>query len=220
MKKKQKDVFLESEADAWFERNHAAVQERDLGKNDPIINAIDTCLDSESRKHESGKLLEVGCGEGRRLRWMAENRGLECYGVEPSEKAVALAGMETAQVIQGTADQLDFEDQAFDYVVFGFCLYLCDRDDLFKIAKEAHRVLKPNAWLVIHDFFAEMPVAREYHHLPGLLSYKMDYRKLFDWHPDYTCFSHTIGSHGENAYTDALNEWVATSVIRKKSQNE
>ena len=220
MKKKQKDVFLESEADAWFERNHVAVQETDFGKNDPIIHAIDTCLDSESRKHESGKLLEVGCGEGRRLRWMAENWGLECYGVEPSEKAVALAGMETAQVIQGTADQLDFEDQAFDYVVFGFCLYLCDRDDLFKIAKEAHRVLKPNAWLVIHDFYAEMPVTREYHHLPGLLSYKMDYRKLFDWHPDYTCFSHTIGSHGKNAYTDDLNEWVATSVIRKKSQNE
>ena len=165
-------------------------------------------------------MLEVGCGEGKRLHWITENLGLKCYGVEPSEKAVALANIKTVQVVQGTADQLDFENQTFDFVVFGFCLYLCDRDDLFQIAKEAHRVLKPNGWLLIHDFFLKTPVAREYHHLPGLFSYKMDYRKLFDWHPDYTCFSHVVSAHGGNAYADDQNEWVATSVIRKKSQNE
>lgn len=220
MKKKQKDVFLDSEANAWFQRNHAAIQERNLGKSDPIISALYTCLGSDSQEVGGGKLLEVGCGEGKRLQWITENLGLQCYGVEPSEKAVALANTKTVQVIQGTADQLDFENQTFDFVVFGFCLYLCDRDDLFQIAKEAHRVLKPKGWLVIHDFFAETPVAREYHHLPGLFSYKMDYRKLFDWHPDYTCFSHVVSTHGGNAYTDDQNEWVATSVIRKKSQNE
>lgn len=161
-------------------------------------------------------MLEVGCGEGKRLHWITENLGLQCYGVEPSEKAVAIARTRTVQVIQGTADRLDFENQTFDFVVFGFCLYLCDRDDLLQIAKEAHRVLKPNGWLVIHDFFAETPVARDYHHLPGLFSYKMDYRKLFDWHPDYTCFSHTIGAHGANTYTDDQNEWVATSGNQEK----
>ena len=219
MNKKQKDVFLESEANAWFERNHASIQERSFGKNDPIISALYTCLGSDSQEG-GGKLLEVGCGECKRLHWITENLGLQCYGVEPSEKAVALASAKTVQVIQGTADQLHFENQTFDFVVFGFCLYLCDRDDLFQIAKEAHRILKPNGWLVIHDFFAETPVAREYHHLPGLFSYKMDYRKLFDWHPDYACFSHKVSGHGRSDYTDDQNEWVATSVIRKKSQSE
>lgn len=172
------------------------------------------------RELGGAKLLEVGCGEGKRLRWITQNLGLQCYGVEPSEKAVALASTKTVQVIQGTADRLDFENQIFDFVVFGFCLYLCDRDELFQIAKEADRVLKPNGWLVIHDFFSETPVAREYHHLPGLFSYKMDYRKLFDWHPDYQCFSHAIGAHGSSAFTDDQNEWVATSIIRKTSRNE
>lgn len=218
MKKKQKDVFLDSEANAWFERNHAAIQERNFEKGDPIISALYTCLDSDYQgAGGGGKLLEVGCGEGKRLHWITENLGLQCYGVEPSEKAVALASTKSVQVIQGTADQLDFENQTFDFVVFGFCLYLCDRDDLFQIAKEAHRVLKPNGWLLIHDFFAETPVAREYHHLPGLFSYKMDYRKLFDWHPDYACFSHIVIAHGRRHYTDDQNEWIATSVIRKKS---
>lgn len=220
MKKKQKDVFLDSEANAWFQRNHAAIQERNLGTSDHIISALYTCMGSDSREVGGWKLLEVGCGDGKRLHWITQNLGLQCYGVEPSDKAVALARTKTVQVIQGTADQLDFENQTFDFLVFGFCLYLCDRDDLFQIAKEAHRVLKPNGWLVIHDFFAETPVAREYHHLPGLFSYKMDYRKLFDWHLDYTCVSHVVRAHGGNAYTDDLNDWVATSIIRKKSQYE
>jgi SAM-dependent methyltransferase len=220
MTKKQKDIFLESEGNAWFERNHATIQERNCWANDPIVREIDACLAADALEDGGGQLLEVGCGEGRRLSWIEDNRGLQCYGVEPSEKAVARAGLSGLRVTQGTADQLDFESQTFDYLVFGFCLYLCDRDDLFEIAKEAHRVLKPNAWLVIHDFFAEMPVSREYHHLRGITSYKMDYRKLFDWHPDFTCFSHTVGAHGENVYTDDLDEWVATSVIRKKGPND
>lgn len=77
MNKKQKDIFLDSEANAWFERNHAAVQERSLGTNEPIISALYACLGSDSQ--EGGKLLEVGCGEGKRLHWITENLGLKCY---------------------------------------------------------------------------------------------------------------------------------------------
>jgi len=104
----------------------------------------------------------------------------------------------------------------FDIVVFGFCLYLCDREDLFRIAQEADRVLKPDGWLIIHDFFAKTPTRREYHHKPGLFSYKMDYRRLFDWHPAYTCFSDELNHHGRREFTDDPQEWVATSVLRKR----
>lgn len=161
MKKKQKNVFLDSEANAWFERNHAATQKRNYGKDDPVIQAIYSCLHADSQVGRGGKLLEVGCGEGKPLHWITENVGLQWYGVEPSEKAVSIARKKTVQVIQETADQLDFENQPFDFLVFGFSLYLCDREDLFRIASEAHRVLKPNGWLIVHDFFAEKPVARE-----------------------------------------------------------
>ena len=37
MKKKKRDVFLDSKANAWFERNHEAVQERVFGESDSII---------------------------------------------------------------------------------------------------------------------------------------------------------------------------------------
>ena len=42
----------------------------------------------------------------------------------------------------GTAEKLKFEDDKFDLIIFGFCLYLCDREDLIKIVDETNRVLK------------------------------------------------------------------------------
>jgi hypothetical protein len=46
----------------------------------------------------------------------------------------------------------------------------------------------------------------------------MDYRTLFCWHPAYTCYHHRVLHHGQGEYTDDPQEWVATSVIRKKAK--
>jgi SAM-dependent methyltransferase len=211
----QKNIFLNDEGDAWFERNHKAIQNRSFD-DDPVVQAIARVLPSIP-SGERLQLLEVGCGEGKRLAWLAANLGLECFGIEPSAKAVAAAKAMGIQALQGTADELPYKAGTFDIVVFGFCLYLCDRQDLFRIAQEADRVLKPEAWLVIHDFFASAPTRREYHHKSGIYSYKMDYRKLFDWHPAYTCFAHEVNHHGRHQVTDDFQEWVATSLLRKKN---
>ena len=40
MNKKQKDIFLDSEGDNYFERNHLTLQNREMGPKDPIINAL------------------------------------------------------------------------------------------------------------------------------------------------------------------------------------
>lgn len=213
----QKTVFLRAEGDAWFERNHQAIQNRIYDRDEPVIAAITRVL--TTAPSGGGKLLEIGCGEGRRLEWLAKNLGLECYGIEPSAKAVTVANASGIKALQGTADDLPYESSKFDIVVFGFCLYLCDREDLFRIAQEAHRVLKPEAWVVIHDFFAPAPTRNEYSHKPGIFSYKMDYRKLFDWHPSYTCFSHEVNHHNIGSYSNQPQEWVATSLI-KKYRNE
>ena len=49
----------------------------------------------------------------------------------------------------------------------------------------------------------------------GVQSFKMDYRTLFSWHPDYECINHKIRHHDEASYTDVQEEWVAVSVLRK-----
>jgi ubiquinone/menaquinone biosynthesis C-methylase UbiE len=214
----QKNIFLESEADAWFQRNHTAVTQRDYSLNDSLTSSIVGLTQTPSLlSREVIKILEVGCGEGRRLEWLAKNTCVEVYGIEPSQKAVDLAASRGVNVKRSTADALLFEDAKFDIVIFGFCLYLCDRKDLFRIAEEADRVLKDDSWLVIQDFYSRVPIEKEYHHFPGMKSYKMDYKTLFDWHPNYTCYSHNVHQHSSTEFTDDRSEWVSTSVLRKLS---
>lgn len=213
----QKTTFLNEEGDAWFKRNHRAIQERTIDRSDRVVDAVSKLLPLIPNTEPGKTLLEIGCGEGKRLAWFGENLRLECHGIEPSAVAVAAARAAGVKVMRGTADALPYETGMFDIVVFGFCLYLCDREDLFKIAQECDRVLKPDGWVVIHDFFAPAPIRCAYHHREGLYSYKMDYRKLFDWHPAYTCFSHELSHHVLHELTDDPQEWVATSVLRKKT---
>jgi ubiquinone/menaquinone biosynthesis C-methylase UbiE len=62
------------------------------------------------------------------------------------------------------ADQLSFGDGAFDILVFSFCLYLCDRDDIFSIAREANRVSESIACMIVYDFSSSESVKRNYYH--------------------------------------------------------
>jgi ubiquinone/menaquinone biosynthesis C-methylase UbiE len=210
----QREVFLDGEGDAWYQRNSASAGQRRLPEGDPLLTQILAL--SAPAATEGASILEIGCGEGIRLGWLKENRGCTCYGVDPSARAVTAASQRGVLAQTGTAEQLPFEDATFDVVAFGFCLYLCDREDLFRIACEADRVLKSPGWLVIYDFFHPTPTRREYHHRAGLFSYKMDYRSLFTWHPGYATFAHKVFHHTSHDFTDDRNEWVAVSVLRKQ----
>ena len=210
---RQKEIFLQSEGNAWFTRNQQTLATRKLPEADPLLNEI---IDIHNRSGVRGlKVLEIGCGDGTRLAWLKDNLNAECYGIEPSSLAVEAASSKSLNVLQGTADVLPFDRQSFDVVIFGFCLYLCDREDLFRIASEADRVLRSTGWLMILDFFSPTPRANVYHHSPTLRSYKMDYSKLFSWHPDYACMTHKVRHHIELGYTDVQDEWVAVSILRK-----
>lgn len=216
----QKEAFLESEADAWFSRNHERIAARDFSRDDTVASAIVELLGSQAKgTAPRPKILEIGCGEAKRLAWLADALGAEVYGLEPSAKAVEVACSRSVNAQRGTADELPFANAMFDVVIFGFCLSWCDRQDLFRIAQEADRVMKAESWLVIQDFHAAAPLQREYHHRQGLNTYKMDYRTLFDWHPDYVCYSQRIVHHETGGFTDDPQEWASTSVLRKRSIN-
>lgn len=211
---KQKEVFLQSEGDKWFARNQASIAARKLPDEDALLREFLELPAPEGRL----RVLEVGCGDGTRLAWLKANRDADCYGIEPSGQAVAAGRAKGVDVTQGLADELPFQGQSFDVVIFGFCLYLCDREDLFRIASEADRVLRKPGWLMIIDFYSPIPRAKNYHHRPSMKSYKMDYRSLFEGHPDYTCMTHKVRHHGAATYTDDSEEWIAISVLRKSQE--
>jgi ubiquinone/menaquinone biosynthesis C-methylase UbiE len=214
--KRQKEIFLASEADAWYERNREALERQNLGQ-DPICRSVMELAPAANTWGTPMSILEVGCGEGLRLSWLAKELGAQVHGIEPSAKAVAAAQARGVDVKRGTADSLPFDDAHFDILLFGFCLYLCDPEDMFRVAAEADRVLKAPSWLVVHDFFASAHTRRPYHHKAGVMSNKMDFRKLFDWHPAYTCYSHRLSAHGLTEFSDDPQEWVSTSILRKQA---
>lgn len=206
---KQKDTFLGGEGDAWFARNEAALSTRDWSQ-DPVSRKMASLLTARGTR-----VLEVGCGDGSRLEYLRTQHGCEVAGVDPSDQAVASANARGVRALKSTADALAFADASFDVVVFGFCLYLCDDADLFRIAQEADRVLTSPGWLLILDFDAAAPIYRPYHHVAGVYSRKMDYKSLFTWHPAYTVASFEKFDHLNLRWTDDAGEWVSLACLRK-----
>jgi SAM-dependent methyltransferase len=207
----QKDSFLSSEGDAWVARNESALASRDWSR-DPVCLKLAALTPGITHP----RVLEIGCGDGSRLEYLARrNPGFQVVGVDPSAKGVARAVERGVEALQATADRLPFADGSFDVVIFGFCLYLCDDTDLFRIAAEADRVAAAASWLLILDFNARAPVYKPYHHKPGIRSRKMDYESMFLWHPAYTLASLEKFHHGTQQWTDDPDEWVSLACLRK-----
>lgn len=212
---KQKDIFLKNEADKWFYRNAEAVKERVLASEDSFITQFNRFSeDLPDANWKNAKVLEIGCSDGIRLEWMKNNLGAECYGIDPSKEAIQVASGRGVNAVVGTADKLPFENVFFDVVIFGFCLYLCDKEDLMLIASEADRVLKMPGWLFLWDFYSETPTSAPYKHYQGVNSTKMDYKTMFTWHPAYHTITHNIRT-SVSKIVDDKSDWVSFSVLRK-----
>src|SRR5882672_10678452 len=175
----QKDIFLESEGNAWLERNRDK-----LGQSDPVSKIIE-----DARLPAPTSILEVGCANGWRLANLRDKYDCEVTGVEPSLRACIEAAELKVPVIHGTASMLPFAPEKFDLIIFGFCLYLTDWSDWFRIAAEADTVLRPDGHIIIHDFSirpdGEAHV-RQYGHREGILSYHVDFPSLWLAHPLYS----------------------------------
>jgi methionine biosynthesis protein MetW len=65
------------------------------------------------------KVLDLGCGEGELLAWLAANKDVDGRGVEISGAKVSRAISRGVSVYQCDIDQglADYPDQAFDYVI-------------------------------------------------------------------------------------------------------
>src|SRR5258706_15384043 len=65
------------------------------------------------------RVLDLGCGEGELLEWLAANKGVDARGVEISSAKVQRAIARGVSVFQGDVDEglADYPDRAFDYVI-------------------------------------------------------------------------------------------------------
>ncbi len=133
----------------------------------PIYELIDLPLEffffrkwrKEALSGLSGKVLEVGIGTGRNLKFYPAD--CRVIGIDKSEGMLQRAqekanGMKNVTLYPMDAEHLEFPDSSFDYVVTTFVL--CTIPDPVKALKEMRRVLKPSG-----EFIALEHVYSDYH---------------------------------------------------------
>lgn len=88
----------------------------------------------------NSKVLDLGCGEGELLEWLAENKGVDARGVEISAAKVQKAIARGVSAYQGDIDEVldDYSDHAFDYVILSQTLQ--ETRNPLKVLREMLRV--------------------------------------------------------------------------------
>jgi len=111
---------------------------------DRVLNLVPT----------AGKLLDVGCGSGIWLTYLAQERpGLELHGVEPDGRKVALArrsGMASRfQLHEGLLE--DVAAATFDIITVVDVLCLVPDDVKTAMLRASFRALSPGGTLILKD---------------------------------------------------------------------
>jgi ubiquinone/menaquinone biosynthesis C-methylase UbiE len=112
---------------------------------------------------ERARVLEVGCGDGFELRelinWGARPENL--YGVDLLSDRIAEAKLlcpPAVTVVCGSAHELEFESQSFDFVLqLTVFTSILDASMQKRIASEMLRVLKPSGFVLWYDFHTSNP---------------------------------------------------------------
>lgn len=104
--------------------------------------------------------IDIGCGEGTNTRLVA-NSGCRLVGLDPSVKFIEHANAHQKNAshhlsyVVGSATNLPFEDESFDFAISTMCLM--DVPDLDSAIKESYRVLKPGGFFqfsIVHPCFS------------------------------------------------------------------
>lgn len=164
--------------------------------------------------------MEIGACYGYNLDFIKNEIGGNVHGVEPSEAAVKYGNkkyMGRVDLRHGTSDNLPYEDEKFDIVIMGFCMFWVDRKYLMRTVAEADRVLRENGYLVIIDFDTAIPYKRDNKHNSAAWTYKMNYVDLFLANPQYYLVDKRSFSHTGLLFSEDVQERIMFNVLYKES---
>jgi SAM-dependent methyltransferase len=173
--------FWREEGDQWHHRNINAPMEQAV--IDPIIK-----LDLPRKP----VIVEIGCGNGRYIGRLQKAFQAKAIGLDPSELAIEAAREAWPDVEFHRTSAYAIDLFPADLIIFGFCLYVVDREYLFRVVSRTDKALKEGGYIAIHDFDPPEPTMVPYHHMEGVYTYKMDYSRLWLANPAYSLWSKTI----------------------------
>jgi phosphatidylethanolamine/phosphatidyl-N-methylethanolamine N-methyltransferase len=123
-----------------------------------LYPVIDVFIRPQKRKffniingYPSGKLLEIGVGNGSHFRYYATH---DVFAIDTSESMLAVARKyqrKNIQLIRMNGEALSFPSEMFDYVILSHVLAVVQNPE--KVLEEVHRVLKPQGKVFILNHF-------------------------------------------------------------------
>jgi len=141
-----------SDYDAWFEqaRNRYCLE-------------LEIKLMLELLAPEKGhRILDIGCGTGLSLEPLLD-KGLNLTGIDPSPYMLDIASKRLGSQVElhrGVAEELPFEDKAFDSAIMFTSLEFTDRPA--KAVEEACRVAKDTLVLCVLNRYAPLNMVRRF----------------------------------------------------------
>lgn len=212
-KNKQSNIFSKTEGNEWFRRNQKSLENKNGFYETEAIKRVLGCF-----KDSINSICEVGCGNGAKLSILCDFFNASGFGIDPSKEAIdsGAKAYSNINLKEGNAASLPFNDNEFDLIYFGFCLYLVDRGDIYQAISEADRVLKNGGFLVILDFDPKIRHKRQYHHKEGIFSYKTSYADFFLSSGHYYLVAKDSFSHKGNYFSLESDERVSISILYKE----
>ncbi len=171
----EENIFLNSEADAWYKRNTSMLV--------PEVRTKDAALSLLRRRRLRPKrVLEVGSSNGWRLEALRVRNPHATYtGVDPSRAAVSGGKrlFPKLKLLRGVASALPVKG-VFDLVLVPFVLHWVSREKLLASIAEIDRTVAEEGYLLVNDFLPHTPRRNRYHHLKtGVSTWKTDYGSIF-----------------------------------------
>jgi len=107
-----------------------------------IIDSFVTSLGKDSER----RVLDAGCGTGRMIAYLRSidpTLAVTAVDISPAMVAFAREANPQATVLEGDLNSLPFDDQQFDGLFSWYSIIHTPPSELFHLAQEFHRVLRP-----------------------------------------------------------------------------
>ena len=105
-------------------------------------------------------ILDLGCGNGRNLIYLAQNYGTLGVGYDISDEAIRQAkeisrSLKLEYKVRSIVGQIELKDESQTLVLDMMTSHFLNRDQRQNLIKEIRRVLKPGGWLYLKTFFRD-----------------------------------------------------------------
>ena len=170
-------------------------------------------------KESNIRVLEIGCSYGYNLNYIKkEFPNANCFGIDPSKQAIEYgeSAYEDISLKQGFSHNLPFDNNSFDVILVGFCLYMLDRRDYCMTIAEIDRVLKTGGFVAIWDFDTINNFSRVNKHNIEIPVYKMNIYNTFGGNPQYYLVEKNSFSHEGDVFHPDVQERCSLYVFYKE----